>query len=277
MSQNLFNMNRSLGHLFLLFLFNNIISSNVLWSYQKCKNYLDKKLDLVCIKFSEKYIGNNTQICGKWIANNLFVLTNIPDECQNKKYNLNRLVDVDVHKKNKIILPFYLNRKFISILRKKPLYNITKSNDEIEECFITLEKYFKFSFFNKNKKKYNMSNFCIDILHKLQNNFNHFSKNDNSNIEQMDIDIYYRYEKFKRNLKSQNNNNIKRNNSGDETVIKNNNPKEQKTEEGKSYFNMINKDDDNELENYYINSRKDCVEYGLKSLNEDIIICTKYE
>ena len=275
MAQNFFNINRSLGHLIILFLFNNIISSNVLWSYKRCKKYLDEKLDLVCIKYTEKYIGNNTRICDKWIANNLFTLTNIPDECQNKKYNLNRLVDVDVHEQIKIILPFYLNRKFISILRKKSLYNITKSNNEIEECFKILEKHF--TIFNKNKKKYIMSNFCIDILHKLLNNFNHFRKNDNSNIEQMDINIYYRYEKFKRNLKSQNNNNIKNNNSKDETVIKNNNPKEQKTEEGKSYFNIINKDEDNELENYYINSRKDCVEYGLKSFNEDIIICTKYE
>lgn len=35
--------------------------------------------------------------------------------------------------------------------------------------------------------------------------------------------------------------------------------------------------DDNELENYYNNSKKDCVEYGLKSLEENIIVCTKYE
>ena len=34
---------------------------------------------------------------------------------------------------------------------------------------------------------------------------------------------------------------------------------------------------DDELEQYYIKSRKDCVEYGLKSDEEDIIVCTKYE
>ena len=33
---------------------------------------------------------------------------------------------------------------------------------------------------------------------------------------------------------------------------------------------------DDEIEQYYINSRKDCVEYGLKSPNEEIIVCTKY-
>ena len=35
-----------------------------------------------------------------------------------------------------------------------------------------------------------------------------------------------------------------------------------------------NKSYDDELEQYYIKSRKDCVEYGLR---EEIIICTKYE
>ena len=34
---------------------------------------------------------------------------------------------------------------------------------------------------------------------------------------------------------------------------------------------------DDEIEQYYINSRKDCVEYGLKSSDEDLIVCTKYE
>ena len=33
---------------------------------------------------------------------------------------------------------------------------------------------------------------------------------------------------------------------------------------------------DDEIEQYYINSRKDCVEYGLKSPEEEIIVCTKY-
>ena len=58
--------------------------------------------------------------------------------------------------------------------------------------------------------------------------------------------------------------------------------------EEKSYFPKSNKynengyikkfdDYDNELEDYYLKSKKDCIEYGLKSLKEDIIICTKYE
>ena len=33
---------------------------------------------------------------------------------------------------------------------------------------------------------------------------------------------------------------------------------------------------DDEIEQYYINSRKDCVEYGLKSPEEETIVCTKY-
>ena len=38
-----------------------------------------------------------------------------------------------------------------------------------------------------------------------------------------------------------------------------------------------NKSYDDELEQYYLRSRKDCVEYGLKSSNKDLIVCTKYE
>ena len=38
-----------------------------------------------------------------------------------------------------------------------------------------------------------------------------------------------------------------------------------------------NKIYDDELEQYYLKSRKDCVEYGLKSSDEDLIVCTKYE
>ena len=34
---------------------------------------------------------------------------------------------------------------------------------------------------------------------------------------------------------------------------------------------------DDELEQYYLKSRKDCVEYGLKSSDENLIVCTKYE
>ena len=38
-----------------------------------------------------------------------------------------------------------------------------------------------------------------------------------------------------------------------------------------------NKIYDDELEQYYLKSRKDCVEYGLKSSDENLIVCTKYE
>ena len=46
----------------------------------------------------------------------------------------------------------------------------------------------------------------------------------------------------------------------------------------KNNFNVkTNLNYDDEIEQYYIKSRKDCVEYGLKSPNEEIIVCTKYE
>ena len=50
-----------------------------------------------------------------------------------------------------------------------------------------------------------------------------------------------------------------------ENIIKNN----------YNYDNKVKYDD--EIEQYYNKSRKDCVEYGLKSSKEEIIVCTKYE
>lgn len=44
-------------------------------------------------------------------------------------------------------------------------------------------------------------------------------------------------------------------------------------------FRIINDDidDEDDLEKYYLKSRRDCVENGLKSINDNIIICNKYE
>ena len=281
--------------LFLLYLYKDIICSKNLWPYVKCKDFLYNNLKLVCIKYAYDLISNGTQICDKWIANNLLALTDIPDECQNKKYYLDYFVDYNIQVK--IVLPVFINKKFISILKNKHLYNKIKKNNEIDVCFLILEKNIRESYLNKNMKRYGISSFCSDIINKLEQNFNYMNKNEALDIEPKDLEIYFRYENFKSNLNSRcqkknitqkknvddgqdknNNNKIKTNFSDNEVKAKdNNNLHEKESDEGKSYFNVINKDEDNELENYYINSRKDCVEYGLKSLKEDYIVCTKYE
>ena len=281
--------------LFLLYLYKDIICSKNLWPYEKCKDFLYNNLKLVCIKYTYDLINNGTQICDKWIANNLFALTDIPDECQNKKYYLDYFVDYNIQVK--IVLPVFINKKFISILKNKHLYNKIKKNNEIDVCFLILEKNIRESYLNKNMKRYGISSFCSDIINKLEQNFNYMNKNETLDIEPKDLEIYFRYENFKSNLNSRcqkknitqkknvddgqdknNNNKIKTNFSDNEVKTNdNNNLNEKESDEGKSYFNVINKDEDNELENYYINSRKDCVEYGLKSLKEDYIVCTKYE
>ena len=277
--------------LFLLYLYKDIICSKDLWSNEKCEEFLYNNLKFFC-EFD--FIGNGPQICDKWIANNLFALIDIPDECQNKKYYLDYSADYNIQVK--IVLPIFINKKFISILKNKHLYNFKKNNNEIDECFLILEKNIRESYLNKNKKRYEISSFCIDVINKLEQNFNYMNKNDTLEIEPKDLEIYFRYENFKSNLNSRcqkknitqknvydgrdkiNNNKIKKNFSDNKLEIEDkNNLHKKESNGGKSYFNIINKDEDNELENYYINSRKDCVEYGLKSLKEDYIICTKYE
>ena len=55
----------------------------------------------------------------------------------------------------------------------------------------------------------------------------------------------------------------------EENIVNNNNNNDNDNDKKKAKY-------DDEIEQYYINSRKDCVEYGLKSPNEEIIVCTKY-
>ena len=292
----LLNKKRILRYiLFLLYLYN-IICSKDLWRYRKCREFLYNNLKFVCIKFRYNLIENGTTlICDEWIANNLLSLTDIPDECH-KKYYLYFSIDYN-NTQIKITIPVFINKKFISILKNKHLYNSIKKNNEIDECFLILEKNIRVSYLNKTKKRYEISPFCSDIINKLGSNFNYMNKNFTLDIEPKDLEIYFRYENFKSNLNSRcqkkniiqkknvddgidknNNNKIKKNFSDNKMEIKDkNNLNEKESDVEKSYFNIKNKDEDNELENYYINSRKDCVEYGLRSLKEDYIVCTKYE
>ena len=150
--------------LFLLYLYN-IICSKDLWPYKKCKEFLYNNLKFVCTKFRYNLIENGTLICDEWIANNLLSLTDIPDECH-KKYYLDFSMDYN-NTQIKITIPVFINKKFISILKNKHLYNLIKKNNEIDECFLILEKNIRESYLNKNEKRYEISSFCSDVINKL--------------------------------------------------------------------------------------------------------------
>ena len=119
--------------LFLLYLYKDIICSKDLWPIEKCKEFLYNNLNLFC---SQDFIGNGSKICDKWIASNLFVLIDIPDECQNKKYYLDYSADYNIQVK--IVLPIFINKKFISILKNKHLYNLIKKNLMEEKVILIL-------------------------------------------------------------------------------------------------------------------------------------------
>ena len=121
----------------------------------------------------------------------------------------------------------------------------------------------------QNIKEKKNSKFCNKINRTLDNKINSVNK-DNNFIFYQNIELDFGSNNY---LSIEQNNKDSNNIQNDSFDYENT-----KVDVNKSYFNNENnKNYDNELENYYINSRKDCIEYGLKSLKEDIIVCTEYE
>ena len=251
--------------------------SKTLWTYSECNNYLNS-LDIICNIIIKNLNGKD--ICDKWEIKDSSSETNIPLECYNKEYNLNLLVansNILLRQKLSIFLENKMNLD-LPIINNNNL--LKKYNKEIEEYLSAFIKYRQICNFKKNiedrdkqickiLKKKNNSKFCNNINRNLDKKINSVNK-DNNFIFYQNIELDFgsnNYLSIEQNNKDSNN--IKNDSFDYENT---------KVDVNKSYFNNENnKNYDNELENYYINSRKDCIEYGLKSLKEDIIICTKYE
>ena len=260
-----------------------IICSNNFWNYHSCKRYLNT-LNITCTKYHSNEVIN---ICEKWQTNNITGVANIPEECQNKKY----VLTLSIKKSNQTI------KKDIILFLKKQDYSkeniksdeIKKIEKEVGCCLKIFDKFdqiisydFNENELNKNvikewKKKLNISNFCIEIIittiTNLEKNIDSIINDENYSEEEL-YKINFGSNEYVNNIMKINYQNYQKNGE-----------KKTKTHKKKKYFetdkkrnmNRIEDYDDNELENYYNNSKKDCVEYGLKSLDENIIVCTKYE
>jgi len=264
----------------LLNLLKYIFTSEVTWNYEKCSKYINN-LDIICIKINKD--DNGVIYCDDWEINNISILFIIPDECFNKVYNLDLLVE-NYNILEKINFNLYINKEKIIKYKNEELKLFKNKKEDIKQCLKIFNEYEKEREFildeKKNEiikfnKKINISVFCYslvpDLISFLENNVKMIKNiNNNKNNKSEIIDYYLN------NIKIENIENIMKyiyeyNNNEDKSYF----PKANRYNEN-GYIKKFD-DYDNELEDYYLKSQKDCVEYGLKSLKEDIVICTKYE
>ena len=214
--------------------------------------------------------------CEIWETKDPSALNKIPKNCQNKKYILSLLIKNSnpPFKKDCIInIKIQLNAND----KNKNIEGLTKNEKEVQECLKTFEKVVDIFSLELNedenvddlidvKKRLNISNFCIDLslnlINELQKGLNsrtikNISKIPKNEVKFKDYIMYklYYYQKEKDDKEK-------------ETI---------KYFDTKKTINNQCFDENDELEIYNKKSKKDCVEYGLKSSNEEILICTKYE
>ena len=278
-TKKLYIKNITIYKILLLYSFKYIICSGNISheQYEKCNEYINN-LDIICKTIKEN--ENGIEYCHDWEINNYYIIFIIPDECYNKMYNLELLVD-NYDKLEKKRIDLYIDKvKFIEY-KNKELELFKNKKEDIKNCFKNFYEYqktksLKSNEYNKHSKKYKISVLCyytmIDIFDFIEKKLDLIIKNKNN--KEMDANETIDY--YLKNIKIKNVENIMKN-----IYEYNNNEKI-------NYFDKINNNDKNgyfdnyddnhnELENYYLKSRKDCIEYGLKSIKEDSIICTKYE
>lgn len=237
-------------------------------------------LDIICMEF--KIMVNKTGICEKCEVRNFSNLINIPSRCYNKIYNLDLYVQ-NSNSSKKLNFYFYLEPNNINYKISKG-NNFKKEKKQIKKCahfFNLYEKKCSMDVENKMKRKkcdkwlenYKISKFCyyviIDIINNFENNVINIIKNITEGSKAFNINNTFNV--YLENLKYENIENI--------IKIEFDKNKKQKNyfDEPRYHYEDEDYTNNDKLEIYFIKSRKDCVEYGLKSLNEDFIICTKYE
>lgn len=238
-------------------------------------------LDIICTEFIIR--GNKTGICEKWEARNFSAFVSIPNRCYDKKYNLDLYVKKKSNTSKKLNLNFYLEPNNINYKISEG-NNFKKEKKQIKKCahfFNLYEKKCSIDEENKKKRKicdewlanYKISKFCyyviIDIINNFENNIINIIKNITEGTKGLNINNTFNV--YLENLKYENIENIIK-------IAFDKNKKQKKYfDEPRYHYEDEDYADIDRLEIYFIKSRKDCVEYGLKSLNEDFIICTKYE
>ena len=250
-------------YIIFLNLFKTIICSKR-FNNNKCSNIND--LYKYCSKYAIDENGFNS--CIK-LDKNFHIYNNIPKDCykviDNDSNNF-----VDLNKQNN-----YINNYNLMNVN---LDNYKLDKEQINQCLIFYKQFEQKCNYEKNNKektcnnwlrKQKISKFCYYAIFDIMNNFEievfNLVKYNGLNIEDIKMnDIIYSYL-----------NNLKKENI--EKIIKI--MKEDEAAKNNNLFEETENDDEvDEEENLFIKYlKKDCVEYGLKSSSENIIVCTKYE
>ena len=257
------------------------------WSYIKCKDYLNS-LDIICTKIIKN--ENGTDFCDKWKVNNIIDILSFPNECGNKEYNVQLLVN----NSKKLELILYVKKENLNNFPKKEVDKILKQKENVEKCLDILQQYEKSCQLTKNGKKNESEcndfendefiKFCSEIIFNTNESINNiYEKSKSNNTTKIKSKNFKQKNNFKKNFNNlfpeEKENINKKFIKNNEEIQIYNDINEQNRKSEKSYFEgeSRNKDNFDELEKRFSEDGKDCVEYGLNPLEEDIIICTKYE
>ena len=197
--------------------------------------------------------------------NKTFDIFNLEEILSNDPFEIN---------KNDNLYELMKNNFKIKNIHIEPI-NYENSENKMEECFKYYSSFDRIIYKEINKKSTNIIDeknknipeFCKKIFKKLYESINeiedtHFLEDEEESIN-INFDIQNGVIDYNLDIKSF-------------LLDTNNELNELKKKKAKNTSNIKDNYDD-ELEQYYKKSRKDCVEYGLKSLNEEYIVCTKYE
>ena len=247
---------------------------NSITNYNRCSKYLND-LYKYCSKYEIDKNGFNNFIK---LDNNFHIFNNIPIECLNLIKN-NSNIFIDLNKSEN-----YNNN--INLMDENLNLNDNQLNkDTINQCmnfYKQFEQKCNYEKKNHNKEKIchnwltkqRVSKFCYYAFFDLMNNFENEAfnlvKNNVLNIKDLSMkNVFYIY---LNNLRKENIEKIIKSMKEDEEG-KNNNLFEDTIYQGEN----DDEDDDDENNLFIEYLKKDCVEYGLKSSNENLIVCTKYE
>ena len=225
-------------------------STIVKWSYVNCKAFIND-LNIMCINFSEDL--NETNICHDWTIYNQSNIIYLPEECANKTYTIEEATNIfsnPIQKNFNITITsnYIIPKKYTSNANKyKNVNNCIKFYTRIvKECSIE-ENYENCK---RVKKKLNITEFCINIILEIIETFQDRVKSliNKSEAELLQEDSILMPKSISKEKK-------------EVRISKNLEPLNDKN------LNIFNQNE----------PKKDCVEYGLKSISEDILICLKYE
>ena len=230
------------------------------WTLSQCSDYLNS-LDFSCDRLIKN--ENGGEIC----ENLKYPTLNAPKECFNKIYTLPVTInDSDKPIKRSIVLFLKYEDKSKELNKNEEILDL---NNKAEECLknhiiynqkCLNEKYYENEEYCKELKKIKDLNFCksaVDEIAKKLPDKIQFELKDEFSMDfvNFQFDNDNNYYPFKINYEDF----------------------EEKVEDKDCIGNNKNEDQENELDEYSNNSGKDCIEYGLTSLKDNILVCTKYE